>query len=101
MKVQSLTRMVAARVRVKALRAKRELGKGPQPLRGRLCLRLKEIGPERKTELVLRETTPHRRNKAAARIQSVMRMKLQLLRFRPKMEHHRYMCAQITKVQKL
>eukprot|EP00929_Paragymnodinium_shiwhaense_P045782 TRINITY_DN23342_c0_g1_i1.p1 TRINITY_DN23342_c0_g1~~TRINITY_DN23342_c0_g1_i1.p1 ORF type:complete len:1258 (+),score=289.26 TRINITY_DN23342_c0_g1_i1:123-3896(+) len=99
--IQSLSRMVAAKMRVKALRAKREMGKGPQPLRGRLCLRLKELGPERKTELVLRETTPHRRNKAAARIQSVIRMKLQLLRFRPKMEHHRYMCQEITKVQRL
>jgi len=101
-RLQGFARILKARDRVRIMRAKRELGKGPQPLRGRLALRMTaQATHSGKPELMLGETTPHRRAKAASRIQARIRGLLARRRFRPRQLHQMFLSGQICKIQRL
>lgn len=98
-KIQAAFRAMLARVRVKHLRAQatRILG---QPLKGSLRLRLEKVGPSATKELVLSQTTPHKRNRAATKIQATFRGYMTRKRMRPIIRHRRFLSKLMTSVQR-
>eukprot|EP00927_Polykrikos_kofoidii_P019731 TRINITY_DN19248_c0_g1_i1.p1 TRINITY_DN19248_c0_g1~~TRINITY_DN19248_c0_g1_i1.p1 ORF type:complete len:1220 (-),score=232.36 TRINITY_DN19248_c0_g1_i1:32-3691(-) len=99
-KCQALARMIAAKRRVQYKLTRRDVGRGYQPLKGRLRLRLHMV-ESGKTDVLLAETTPHRRHKAAAKIQAHMRGVLQRKHFTPMLQHREYRCMKITFAQRV
>mmetsp|Transcript_50768 Transcript_50768/g.147368 ORF Transcript_50768/g.147368 Transcript_50768/m.147368 type:complete len:918 (+) Transcript_50768:52-2805(+) len=91
LRVQAFARALMARRVAKAKRAKRNLDRVPQPLRGRLRLRLEAVGQGGRDELVLAVTTPQRNRKAAAKIQARVRGLLARKRFQPRVNHRRFL----------
>jgi len=98
--LQCFSRMMAAKRTMRKARAKRELGRGHQPLRGRLRLRLEAIGPTGHKELVLGETTPHRRHRMAARIQARVRGVQCRERMKPLRAHEEFRSKLAVRMQK-
>mmetsp|Transcript_124768 Transcript_124768/g.216353 ORF Transcript_124768/g.216353 Transcript_124768/m.216353 type:complete len:1232 (-) Transcript_124768:44-3739(-) len=99
-KIQSAARALFVKRKVRAMRAKRVFDRGHQPLRGRLELRL-ERGVAGKREAVLAETGPHRRQKAAAKIQARVRGVQARMAFRPIVAHRQYMASKALIIQKV
>lgn len=99
-KIQSMARVVLSKKKVKQVKAQATVQKGPQPLRGRLRLRMEKIGPDGSKELVLAQTTPHRRAKAAKKIQARMRGVLARKRFKPLVQHRQFLSKIVTKIQR-
>lgn len=98
-RIQSMARVIIAKKKVRLAMAKAVVQKGPQPLKGKLRLRMEKVGSKGEREIVLSQTTPHRRNKAATRIQARMRGVLARKRFRPLVIHRAYLSRLIIKVQ--
>lgn len=96
-KVQSVARCILAKRVYRNKVAQATVQKGPQPLRGKLRLRMEKMGG--KKELVLAMTTPHRRNRAAMKIQARMRGVLARKRFRPLVLHRAFLSKIVTKIQ--
>jgi len=94
-RLQSAVRVMLARRRVCNLRARTRLTHGVQPLRGRIRLRMEKVTPGGSRELVLGITTPHKRNKAATKIQARCRGILVRKRLKPLLEHEafKHRCA--------
>jgi hypothetical protein len=99
-RIQSMARIIIARRRVRDKRAKAVVQKGPQPLRGKLRLRMERVGAGGGRELVLAVTTPHKRAKAATKIQARTRGIIARKRIRPLVEHRIYLSKLVTKIQK-
>jgi len=98
-KVQSLVRVLVARRKYKIKVAQATIQKGPQPLRGKLRLRMEKLGDGKQKELVLAMTTPHRRNRAAMKIQARARGMLARKKFRPLVLHRAFLSKIVTKIQ--
>jgi hypothetical protein len=90
-RIQKMTRGWLARRRVQKIRAQAVIQKGPQPLKGQLRLRIERTGPEGAHELVLSQTTPHRREKAAKKIQARSRGVAARKQHRPLVEHRAHL----------
>eukprot|EP00927_Polykrikos_kofoidii_P019733 TRINITY_DN19248_c0_g2_i1.p1 TRINITY_DN19248_c0_g2~~TRINITY_DN19248_c0_g2_i1.p1 ORF type:complete len:1270 (-),score=293.74 TRINITY_DN19248_c0_g2_i1:101-3910(-) len=99
-KCQALARMIAAKRRVQSKLSRRDISGGPQPLKGRLRLRLHTVRPGQ-SDLVLAETTPHKRHKAASKIQARMRGYLQRKHITPMLQHREFRSGKIALVQRL
>lgn len=100
-KIQALFRAKSARKRAKELRLRSIVGRGHQPLKSRIQLKLKAVGRDGRKELVLAECTPHRRNKAASKIQARIRGALTRASFKPMMDHRQYLNSQAAKIQRV
>lgn len=98
--IQAAVRAMIARRRVRILRAQATCLKGPQPLRGRLRLQMEKVGPGMGKELVISQTTPHKRHRAAVKLQARIRSFLARKHLRPLLAHRAYLSKLITKVQK-
>eukprot|EP00929_Paragymnodinium_shiwhaense_P007410 TRINITY_DN111313_c0_g1_i1.p1 TRINITY_DN111313_c0_g1~~TRINITY_DN111313_c0_g1_i1.p1 ORF type:complete len:1507 (+),score=590.76 TRINITY_DN111313_c0_g1_i1:138-4658(+) len=98
-KVQTMARVIAAKKRVKQRALQGTVQKGPQPLMGQMRLRMEKIGLGNHKELVLAMTTPHKRYKAATKIQARMRGILARKRFRPLVLHRTHLSRVVTGVQ--
>eukprot|EP00928_Gymnodinium_smaydae_P054073 TRINITY_DN37914_c0_g1_i1.p1 TRINITY_DN37914_c0_g1~~TRINITY_DN37914_c0_g1_i1.p1 ORF type:complete len:1392 (+),score=310.31 TRINITY_DN37914_c0_g1_i1:200-4177(+) len=97
--IQGFARILAAKARAGEARARRNLGKGPQPLKPILRLRLEAVGALGKKEVVLAHTTPHRRNAAATKIQARARTMLARMRVQPMIVHRRFLHGEARKIQ--
>merc|ERR1719261_1902652 len=95
LKVQSMVRSVIARRKMAKKMAQRMVGKGPQPLVGKLRLRLEGgQGHNLETaELRLALTTPHRRERAATKIQALARGAMARAWVLPILLHHKFLAA--------
>ncbi|CAJ1446925.1 unnamed protein product [Effrenium voratum] len=69
LRIQTWGRVLLAKRRLAVAREQAIVQKGPQPLRGMLRLRMERIGPSGSKELVLSQTTPAKRHRAATKIQ--------------------------------
>eukprot|EP00927_Polykrikos_kofoidii_P030828 TRINITY_DN26534_c0_g1_i1.p1 TRINITY_DN26534_c0_g1~~TRINITY_DN26534_c0_g1_i1.p1 ORF type:complete len:1386 (+),score=301.60 TRINITY_DN26534_c0_g1_i1:96-4160(+) len=96
-KIQSMVRAVIARRIANEKRKQKIVQKGKQPLRGKLRLRIEGHGTSK--ELVLSQTTPARRDKAAVKVQARIKGILARKRFRPLVLHRAYLSKIITVVQ--
>eukprot|EP00439_Symbiodinium_sp_Y106_P064147 s2780_g10.t1 len=68
-KIQTWGRVMLAKRKMAMAREQAIVQKGPQPLRGMLRLRMERVRPGGAKELVLSQTTPHKRHRAAIKIQ--------------------------------
>lgn len=100
-RIQGLLRGAISRRRVREMSAKMVVRTGNQPLKGRLRLRIENVAKTGKKELVLAETTPHRRNKAASRIQARMRGILAREKYEPLRAHHMHLCETAAVIQRV
>eukprot|EP00913_Durusdinium_trenchii_P002380 g2197.t2 len=69
LKIQTWGRVLLAKKRLQVAREQAIVQKGPQPLRGMLRLRMERIGSGGARQLVLSQTTPAKRHRAATKIQ--------------------------------
>lgn len=90
LRLQSAARVMLARKRVSRLRQNSQLLYGVQPLRNMMQLRMERVAPGGRRELMLGQTTPHKRAKAAAKIQARCRGILVRKHFKPLLEHEAY-----------
>eukprot|EP00930_Biecheleria_cincta_P082493 TRINITY_DN72216_c0_g1_i1.p1 TRINITY_DN72216_c0_g1~~TRINITY_DN72216_c0_g1_i1.p1 ORF type:complete len:1544 (-),score=413.28 TRINITY_DN72216_c0_g1_i1:49-4611(-) len=97
--IQSAIRVMLAKRRVRAARAQAVVQKGPQPLRGKVRLRLQKLGPGGGKELCLSLTTPHKRHRAATKVQARMRGVLTRKKYRPLVQHRCFLSKEVTKIQ--
>jgi len=98
-KIQTWGRVMLAKRKMAMAREQAIVQKGPQPLRGMLRLRMERVRPGGAKELVLSQTTPHKRHRAAIKIQKRMRGILTRKRFRPLVKHRLYLSKVMTKIQ--
>eukprot|EP00931_Biecheleriopsis_adriatica_P005534 TRINITY_DN107033_c0_g1_i1.p1 TRINITY_DN107033_c0_g1~~TRINITY_DN107033_c0_g1_i1.p1 ORF type:complete len:1559 (+),score=429.79 TRINITY_DN107033_c0_g1_i1:111-4679(+) len=99
LRIQTAIRVMIAKRRARAKRAQAVVQKGPQPLRGKMRLRMEKIGPRGGKELRLSQTTPHKRHRAAKKIQARMRGVLARKRFKPLIAHRCFLSKEMTKIQ--
>jgi len=99
LRVQSFIRVMIAKRRVRMARAQAVVQKGPQPLRGKLRLRMEKLGPGGGKELRLSQTTPHKRFRAAQKVQARARGMAARRKFKPLVQHRAFLSKEMTKVQ--
>jgi len=97
-KVQSFARRIIAKRRVR-LKIAQAAEKGPRRLRGKLRLRMEQPSGGGEKELTLSLTTPHRRTRAATKIQARCRGIFARKKYKPLVIHRQYLSAIVTKVQ--
>mmetsp|Transcript_136869 Transcript_136869/g.355250 ORF Transcript_136869/g.355250 Transcript_136869/m.355250 type:complete len:1369 (-) Transcript_136869:35-4141(-) len=98
-KIQACARVVLAKRAYRNKLAQATVQKGPQPLRGKLRLRMEKVGQGKTKELMLSMTTPHKRHRAAMKIQARMRGVLARKKFRPLVLHRAFLSKIVTKIQ--
>lgn len=100
-RMQAAVRVMLAKRRVRLMAAKRHLNRVPPSLKGKLRLTIRTAVPGSNVkECVLRMTSSHRRNRAASRIQAVIRGFLARSRFLPMRDHHRFLCLNAVPIQR-
>jgi len=99
LRIQTWGRVLLAKRRLAVAREQAIVQKGPQPLRGMLRLRMERIGPSGSKELVLSQTTPAKRHRAATKIQKRIRGILTRKRFQPVVRHRCFLSKEMTKIQ--
>eukprot|EP00400_MALV-I_sp_L67-5_P000207 gene207-655_t len=93
-KVQCVVRAIAARKRAKRMRERAQVGSAKHGVR--LKVSVDEDGNE---QLVLSQSTPHRRNKAATKLQATWKMVLMRRQFLPVLQHYRFQAKTIIPLQ--
>lgn len=101
LKIQTWGRVLLAKKKLQRAREKAIVQKGPQPLRGMLRLRLERVGATGAKQLVLSQTTPAKRHRAAVKIQKRMRGILTRKRFQPLVRHRCFLSKEMTKIQSM
>lgn len=99
LKIQTWGRVLLAKKRLQVAREQAIVQKGPQPLRGMLRLRMERIGSGGARQLVLSQTTPAKRHRAATKIQKRIRGILTRKRFQPLVKHRCFLSKEMTKIQ--
>lgn len=100
-RIQACVRAINARRLARQVKARSIVGRGHQPLRSRVQLKMKIVGMDGRKELVLAETTPHRRSKAASKIQARMRGVLTRASLKPMLEHRRFLDRNAARIQRV
>jgi len=100
-RMQAAVRVMLARRRARNLSAKRCLNRIPPDLKGKLRLTIRTAVPGTHVkECVLQVTSSHRRNRAATRIQALIRGFLARCRYRPMRDHRRFRIQNAIKIQR-
>eukprot|EP00928_Gymnodinium_smaydae_P054996 TRINITY_DN3866_c0_g3_i3.p1 TRINITY_DN3866_c0_g3~~TRINITY_DN3866_c0_g3_i3.p1 ORF type:complete len:1484 (+),score=339.77 TRINITY_DN3866_c0_g3_i3:25-4452(+) len=97
--IQSFVRQALARKRRRLQLAQGVISKGPQPLKGQMLLKMEKVGKYGGKDLVLRQTTPHRRNRAASKLQARVRGILVRKKFRALVLHRAHLGRLVTRIQ--
>jgi len=99
LKIQTWGRVLLAKRKLQRAREQAIVQKGPQPLKGMLRLRMERVGATGAKQLVLSQTTPAKRHRAAVKIQKRIRGILTRKRFQPLVKHRCFLSKEMTKIQ--
>eukprot|EP00930_Biecheleria_cincta_P045379 TRINITY_DN31286_c0_g1_i1.p1 TRINITY_DN31286_c0_g1~~TRINITY_DN31286_c0_g1_i1.p1 ORF type:complete len:1189 (+),score=217.37 TRINITY_DN31286_c0_g1_i1:127-3693(+) len=101
LRVQTAFRMMRARTKAKQLLAQRSLDRVPNGLKDKILLNVRSSVPgTHRKEVVLGTTKGYKRTRAAIKIQARIRAHHASKRFRPILEHQRYMAKHAVKIQR-
>jgi hypothetical protein len=98
--LQGFGRIIIAKNRVRLQRARKEVCKGHQPLKGRITLQLKPVGKNGEKELVLEQTGAMKKDRAVTRLQARVRGIRARAKVMPMLMHHNYITAAVVKIQR-